>query len=180
MLPGIDGFEVLKQIRKTNENIGVIMLTAKTQEINKVHGLVLGADDYISKPFSTNELIARINALYRRIDKIKNFTQTKKILKSGPFVFNCKTQILTKNNKRIELTNVENQLIYLFLTNAETAINRTKILNSIWNENYYGDLKIVDVNIRRLRIKIEEDPSNPEFLQTVWGYGYIWSSKVQI
>ena len=179
MLPEMNGLEVLKQIRKTNEHVGIIMLTAKTQEMDKINGLVLGADDYITKPFSTNELIARINTIYRRIKKTEQNTKTFKIFKSGPFVFNCKTQILTKNNQRIGLTNVESQLIYLFLTNAQTAINRSNILNYIWGKNFYGDLKVVDVNIRRLRMKIEDDPSNPNFLQTVWGYGYIWTNEMQ-
>lgn len=179
MLPGMNGFEVLKQIRKTDENIGIIMLTAKTQEMDKIKGLMLGADDYITKPFSPSELIARIDAIYRRINKNSKNEKTNKIIKSGPFKFNCQTNILTKNGQHIELTNVENQLIYLFLTKPETAITRTEILDSIWGKNYFGDEKIVDVNIRRLRMKIEDDPSNPNFIQTVWGYGYIWPIKLQ-
>lgn len=178
MLPGINGFEVLKKIRKTNANIGIIMLTAKTQEMDRVKGLNLGADDYLTKPFSPSELIARIDALLRRINKIKQNSKNVAVLKSGPFILNVKNQILTKNGVRIELTQIENQLMNLMLTHPKESISRTVILETIWGENYYADFKIIDVNIRRLRIKIEDDPSNPIFLQTIWGFGYTWTTDV--
>ena len=177
MLPGIDGFAVCKQLRKINEDLGIIILTAKTQEMDKVRGLMLGADDYIAKPFSPSELIARIDAIYRRVNKNqKNSLKSSDIIISGPFKFNMKTRTLFKNEKEIELTHVEYQLMCIFLENS-SAIEKNTILKKIWGEKYFGDSKIVDVNIRRLRIKIEEEPSNPKFIQTIWGYGYKWSLK---
>lgn len=177
MMPGIDGFEVCKQIRKSNENVGIIMLTAKTQEMDKVRGLMLGADDYISKPFSPSELIARIDAIYRRVVMINSNSNKVEIIRSGPFEFNNKSRMLTKNGRTIELTQVEYQLMNLFLKNPNVALERMQILHQIWGKDYFGDVKIVDVNIRRLRMKIEDDPSLPTFIQTVWGYGYKWGEK---
>lgn len=177
MLPGIDGFEVLKQIRSKNENLGIIMLTAKTQEMDKVRGLMTGADDYIAKPFSPSELIARVDAIYRRIAILENKkteNSNSNIIKSGPFKFNTKTRSLLKNDKTIELTHVEYQLMQIFLEKPKTSIEKIYILRKIWGEEYFGDSKIVDVNVRRLRMKIEEDPSHPTYIQTIWGYGYKW------
>lgn len=177
MMPGIDGFEVCRQIRKSNENVGIIMLTAKTQEMDKVRGLMLGADDYIAKPFSPSELIARVDAIHRRVNMLSSSSKKVEIIRSGPFEFNTKSRVLTKNDKVIELTQVEYQLMNLFLKNPEVALERMQILHKIWGKDYFGDVKIVDVNIRRLRMKIEDDPSLPTFIQTVWGYGYKWGEK---
>ncbi len=178
MLPGIDGFEICKQLRKNSENLGIIMLTAKTQEMDKVRGLMIGADDYIAKPFSPSELIARVDAIHRRVTMIKKIpTKNADIIRSGPFKFNTKTRTLFKNEKKIDLTHVEFQLMYIFLEKPNVSVEKIEILKQIWGEEYFGDSKIVDVNIRRLRIKIENDPSNPEFIQTVWGYGYKWGLK---
>ena len=178
MLPGIDGFEVCKQLRKNNENLGIIMLTAKSQEMDKVRGLMIGADDYIVKPFSPSELIARVDAIYRRISIAqKTSSKTSDIISSGPFKFNTKTRTLIKNDKKIELTHVEYQLMCIFLEQPNTSIEKILILRKIWGEEYFGDSKIVDVNIRRLRMKIEQDASNPVFIQTIWGYGYKWALK---
>ena len=177
MMPGIDGFEVCRQIRKSDENVGIIMLTAKTQEMDKVRGLMLGADDYIAKPFSPSELIARVDAIHRRVNMLSNSSKKVEIIRSGPFEFNTKSRVLTKNDKVIELTQVEYQLMNLFLKNPDVALERMQILHKIWGKDYFGDVKIVDVNIRRLRMKIEDDPSLPTFIQTVWGYGYKWGEK---
>ena len=177
MMPGIDGFEVCRQIRKTDENVGIIMLTAKTQEMDKVRGLMLGADDYIAKPFSPSELIARVDAIHRRVNMLSNSSKKVEIIRSGPFEFNTKSRVLTKNDKIIELTQVEYQLMNLFLKNPDIALERMQILHKVWGKDYFGDVKIVDVNIRRLRMKIEDDPSLPTFIQTVWGYGYKWGEK---
>ena len=178
MLPGIDGFEVCKQLRKSNENLGIIMLTAKSQEMDKVRGLMIGADDYIVKPFSPSELIARVDAIYRRVSIAqKTSSKTSDIINSGPFKFNTKTRTLIKNDKKIELTHVEYQLMCIFLEQPNTSIEKILILRKIWGEEYFGDSKIVDVNIRRLRMKIEQDASNPVFIQTIWGYGYKWALK---
>ena len=148
------------------------MLSAKTQEMDKVNGLMLGADDYVTKPFSPSELAARVDAICRRIS-VGNDAPSD-ILKSGPFTLSLLSRTLTKNGKIIDLTQVEFQLMELFMSNAETALERKQILVRIWGESYNGDDKIVDVNIRRLRMKIEDEPSNPAHLQTVWGYGYKW------
>ena len=172
MMPGIDGFTVCKKIREKNSRVGIIMLSAKTQEMDKVNGLMLGADDYVTKPFSPSELAARVDAICRRISAGNDAPSD--ILKSGQFTLSLLSRTLTKNGKIIDLTQVEFQLMELFMSNAETALERKQILVRIWGESYNGDDKIVDVNIRRLRMKIEDEPSNPAHLQTVWGYGYKW------
>ena len=172
MMPGIDGYTVCKIIREKNSRVGIIMLSAKTQEMDKVNGLMLGADDYVTKPFSPSELAARVDAICRRISAGNDAPSD--ILKSGPFTLSLLSRTLTKNGKIIDLTQVEFQLMELFMSNAETALERKQILVRIWGESYNGDDKIVDVNIRRLRMKIEDEPSNPAHLQTVWGYGYKW------
>lgn len=172
MMPGIDGFTVCKKIREKNSRVGIIMLSAKTQEMDKVNGLMLGADDYVTKPFSPSELAARVDAICRRISAGNDAPSD--ILKSGPFTLSLLSRTLTKNGNIIDLTQVEFQLMELFMSNAETALERKQILVRIWGESYNGDDKIVDVNIRRLRMKIEDEPSNPAHLQTVWGYGYKW------
>lgn len=172
MMPGIDGLTVCKKIREKNSRVGIIMLSAKTQEMDKVKGLMLGADDYVTKPFSPSELAARVDAICRRISVGSEMQSD--VLISGPFVLNMDGHTFTKNGKPIDLTQVEFQLMELFMRNAETAMERKQILVRIWGESYTGDDKIVDVNIRRLRMKIEDEPSSPAHLQTVWGFGYKW------
>lgn len=172
MLPDIDGFEVCRQIRATDAKIGIIMLTARTQEMDKVTGLMTGADDYVTKPFSPTELTARIDALYRRLGG--DVTVDALEMVSGPFRLNTRNRTLEKNGQRIKLTQVEYSIIKMFMDNPGKALSREDILNSVWGRNYFGELKIVDVNIRRLRIKVEDDPTNPAYITTVWGYGYKW------
>lgn len=172
MMPGIDGLTVCKKIREKNSRVGIIMLSAKTQEMDKVKGLMLGADDYVTKPFSPSELAARVDAICRRISVGSEMQSD--VLTSGPFVLNMDGHTFTKNGKPMDLTQVEFQLMELFMRNAETAMERKQILVRIWGESYTGDDKIVDVNIRRLRMKIEDEPSSPAHLQTVWGFGYKW------
>lgn len=173
MMPGIDGFAVCQRIRKQNNNVGIIILSAKSQEMDKVNGLMLGADDYITKPFSPSELTARVDAICRRISVTPEAAHNDELV-SGPFVLNILSRTLSKNGTLIDLTQVEFQLMELFMSNEGTALERKSILIGIWGENYNGDDKIVDVNIRRLRMKIEDEPSSPAHLQTVWGYGYKW------
>ncbi len=173
MMPGIDGFTVCKRIREKNSKVGIIMLSAKTQEMDKVNGLMLGADDYVTKPFSPSELAARVDAICRRV-AINSENVHNDVLTSGPFTLNLLSRTLTKNGTVIDLTQVEFQLMELFLSNEGKALERKFIIVRIWGENYNGDDKLVDVNIRRLRMKIEDEPSSPEHLQTVWGYGYKW------
>lgn len=173
MLPGdMDGFEVCRRIRANDSKIGIIMLTARTQEMDKVTGLMTGADDYVTKPFSPAELTARIDALYRRTggDEAEDNGE----LRHGPFLLNTRNRTLEKNGKRIKLTQVEYTIMKMFMENPGKALSREEILNTVWGRDYFSELKIVDVNIRRLRLKIEDDTANPTYITTVWGYGYKW------
>jgi DNA-binding response OmpR family regulator len=172
MLPDIDGFEVCRKIRASDPHIGIIMLTARTQEMDKVTGLMTGADDYVTKPFSPAELTARIDALYRRTGGTEQF-DTGEIIQ-GPFRLNTRNRTLEKSGVRIKLTQVEYAIMKMFMDNPGKALSREDILNTVWGRDYFGELKIADVNIRRLRIKIEDDATNPSFITTVWGYGYKW------
>ncbi|MBR3186169.1 MAG: response regulator transcription factor [Oscillospiraceae bacterium] len=173
MLPDIDGFEVCRRIRATGSKMGIIMLTAKSQEIDKVTGLMTGADDYVTKPFSPAELTARVDALIRRLG-VDEDEKTSVEIVSGPFVLNTRNRTLEKNGVRLKLTQIEYLLMKLFMENPGRAMSREDILAAVWGGDFSGELKTVDVNIRRLRIKIESDPTEPEFLTTVWGYGYKW------
>ncbi len=173
MLPDIDGFEVCRRIRATNNKIGIIMLTARAQEMDKVTGLMTGADDYVTKPFSPAELTARIDALYRRAGGDEPTADTGEI-SQPPFLLNTRNRTLEKDGQRIKLTQVEYNIVKLFMDNPGKALSREEILDVVWGRDYFGELKIVDVNIRRLRIKIEDDPQNPSYITTVWGFGYKW------
>ena len=173
-MPGIDGFTVCKKLREKSNTLGIIFLSAKTQEMDKVGGLMLGADDYVTKPFSPSEVVARVDAVYRRVCMASGGVKESAVITSGPFVLNQKSRTLTKNGRPVDVTQVEYQIMELLLKNKGVALDRNKILTEIWGENYYSDVKIVDVNIRRLRIKIEDEPSEPVYIQTVRGYGYKW------
>ena len=173
MLPDIDGFEVCRRIRASGSKMGIIMLTAKSQEIDKVTGLMTGADDYVTKPFSPAELTARVDALIRRLG-VDEDEKAGSELQSGPFVLNTRNRTLEKSGQRLKLTQIEYLLMKLFMENPGKAMSREDILTAVWGSDFKGELKTVDVNIRRLRIKIEADPTEPEFLTTVWGYGYKW------
>ena len=178
MMPGIDGFTVCKELRKKSSTIGIIMLTAKTQEMDKVSGLMIGADDYVTKPFSPSELVARVDALYRRIAiaEMREENNFKEEIKSGEFLLNLRNRALSKSGRVIDLTQVEFQIMEYFFSNPGKALSRTDILTHVWGEAYYGEEKIVDVNIRRLRMKIEDQPSTTRHIVTVWGFGYKWES----
>ena len=171
MLPDIDGFEVCRRIRATGSKMGILMLSAKSQEMDKITGLMTGADDYVTKPFSPAELLARVDALYRRIGGSEN---TEDVLSSGPFVLHLRSRTLDKNSDHIRLTQTEFAIMKLFMENPGRALSREEILHAVWGADYNGEVKIVDVNIRRLRIKIEDDATEPEYITTVWGYGYKW------
>lgn len=173
MLPGIDGFEVCKRIRAKNRTIGIIMLTAKGQELDKVKGLSFGADDYVVKPFSPVELVARVNAILRRVEQLKPGSSKEEIV-AGPFKMDLKAMRLLKNGEEIDLTQTEFCLMRLFLENQDKAFSRDEILDDIWGKDYFGNWKTVDVNVRRLRQKIEDIPSSPKYIETVWGLGYRW------
>ena len=174
MLPGIDGFEVCRRIRATNTRIGIIMLTARSQEMDKVTGLMTGADDYVTKPFSPAELTARVDALYRRAGGVVQ--ENAEEIHQPPFLLNTRNRTLEKNGQRVKLTQVEYSIIKLFMDNPGKALSREEILDTVWGRDYFGELKIVDVNIRRLRIKIEDDTTNPTYITTVWGFGYKWGA----
>ena len=174
MLPDIDGFEVCRRIRANNKQMGIIMLTARTQEMDKVTGLMTGADDYVTKPFSPAELTARIDALFRRLGGENGASS--ELLTQGPFAMNTRNHTLEKDGNRIRLTQVEYSIMKVFMQNPGRALSREDILSAVWGRDFEGDLKIVDVNIRRLRIKIEDDATSPTYITTVWGFGYKWGN----
>ena len=173
MLPGIDGIEVCRRIRATNSRIGIIMLTARSQEMDKVTGVMTGADDYVTKPFSPAELTARVDALMRRSGGNDDNSAE---ISQPPFLLNTRNRTLEKNGKPVKLTQVEYSIMRMFMENPGKALSREEILDLVWGRDYFGELKIVDVNIRRLRLKIEDNATNPTFISTVWGYGYKWDA----
>lgn len=177
MMPGEhDGLSVCRELRQKSGSIGIILLTAKTQEMDKVSGLMMGADDYVTKPFSPSELVARVDAVYRRVAVAEMRTENnfREEIHSGIFSLNLRNRALMKDGKPIELTQVEFQIMEYFFSNPGKALDRSDILKHVWGDAYYGEEKIVDVNIRRLRMKIEDEPSNPKHIVTVWGLGYKW------
>ena len=149
------------------------MLTAMGQESDRVTGLMTGADDYVTKPFSVAELVARVDALYRRVCGAGFQSDS---LISGDYELNLRSRELKCRGKKIELTQVEYLLMKTFLENPDKALSRDTIMGLVWGPEYQGDLKVVDVNIRRLRLKIEEDAAAPRHIVTVWGYGYKWEA----
>ena len=167
MLPGIDGFEVCRRIRRRRPNAGIIMLSAKSQESDKVTGLMIGADDYVPKPFSITELIARVESLGRRMSLRGQ---------SAPegFYLNEETRQLFRGEEEIVITQTEFAVLKFFFENKDKALSRNDILVGVWGSGYFGDDKIVDVNVRRLRLKVEDDPANPAHLVAVRGFGYKW------
>ena len=182
MMPELDGLAVCKELRKFSSDLGIIMLSAKTQEMDKVTGLLFGADDYVTKPFSPSELMARVDAVYRRVEMTRGFRKndtTGESIILDEFELNLRNRTLTKGGQIIELTQVEFQIIEYFFKNPNAALSRTDILKQVWGESYFGDEKIVDVNIRRLRMKIEDNASSPTRLVTIWGLGYKWITDVK-
>lgn len=177
MLPGMNGFSLCEQLRREHAALGIIMLSAKTQEADKVSALSIGADDYMTKPFSVSELLARIEALCRRVGRFQSvrLDAVEERLVSGRFVLDVRSHILYKDGAPVDLTQVEFQIMELFFHNPGVALVRDKILEGVWGDHYFGDVKIVDVNIRRLRMKVEDEPSDPRHILTVWGYGYRWT-----
>jgi DNA-binding response OmpR family regulator len=173
MLPGIDGIEVCKRLRQSRPFTGIIMLTAKAQERDKINALESGADDYVTKPFSIAELMARVNSLLRRVRISSADVDTGRVSR-GKFEIDELSRKFYKSGNEIELTPTEFSIMKLFMSNPDKALDRDEILTKVWGEYYFGELKIVDVNVRRLRKKIEDDPSNPKHIETVWGMGYRW------
>lgn len=176
MLPGIDGFEVCDRLRASFPNLGIIMLTAKAEDYDKIMGLQSGTDDYLTKPFNPTELTLRIKSLERRLGKEDGRDKGKRYLESGNFRIDVYGHKFFKRDEEIELTPTEHEIVKLFLNNVNRALSRNEILNAVWGEEFLGDSKIVDVNIRRLRSKIEEDAAHPKYIETVWGVGYRWKT----
>ena len=172
MLPGIDGMEVLKWIRK-DSNVPVIMLTAKGEDMDKIMGLQFGADDYVLKPFNPLEITLRVKALIRRLEGI-NEENNSDCIEVDNFKLDLYSQSLYKENVEIDVTPKEFLLMKIFMQNPGKAFTRDELLNLVWGIDFFGDPKIVDVNIRRLRSKIEENSSKPKYIETVWGTGYRW------
>ncbi len=182
MMPEMDGLTVCKELRQRSSDLGIIMLSARTQEMDKVTGVLVGADDYVTKPFSPSELMARVDAVYRRVEMTRGFRKndtTGETIRLDEFELNLRNRTLSKSGNLIELTQVEFQIIEYFFKNPNAALSRTDILKTVWGSNYYGDEKIVDVNIRRLRMKVEDNPSSPTRLITIWGLGYKWVTDVK-
>ncbi|MEK4387104.1 response regulator transcription factor [Solibacillus sp. FSL W7-1464] len=175
MLPGIDGFAVCEQIRKMNQKVGIIMITAKTQQKDKIDGLVIGADDYLCKPFSLQELEVRIFSLLRRINVTDAATsKMSDMLISGDFKMDIKNNKFYSSDEVVKLTPTEFSLLHFLMEHPNELFTRNELLDVVWGEHYVGELKVVDVNIRRIRQKIEKDPSSPMYLCTEWGRGYHW------
>lgn len=175
MLPGIDGYEVCKTLRNEFPHLGIIMLTAKSQDIDKIMGLEYGTDDYMTKPFNPMELVLRVKSLARRMEKADDGEEP--ILSFDPFKIDIYSRKFYKDNKELEITPTEYSIAKLFMENPGKAFKRDEILNLVWGYDFIGDSKIVDVNIRRLRSKIEVDSSKPYFIETVWGIGYRWRDR---
>ncbi|MGI6575025.1 MAG: response regulator [bacterium] len=175
MMPGLDGFETLRELRKTIE-VPVIMLTAKGDDIDKILGLELGADDYVTKPFNPRELVARIKAILRRMDKVMS-TPEVEIIKIGNLKLDLERHHVEIAGRIVALTPKEFELLELLMSNPGKVFSRETLLDQVWGYDYYGDSKTVDVHIRRLREKIEADPSSPVNILTVWGVGYKFREK---
>lgn len=178
MMPLKDGLEVCKYLRAKSSKIGIIMLTAKTQEMDKVTGLLVGADDYVTKPFSPSELMARVDAVYRRVsimnENEKAAVANPDLTTVGDFSLDYRDRILYKNGSPIELTQIEFQLLDYLFKNPDVTLSRSDILNKVWGDGYFVDDKVVDVNVHRLRNKVEDEPTQPKHLITIWGRGYKW------
>lgn len=174
MLEGLSGFEVCKKIRESGMKTGIIILTARVQESDKIHGLTIGADDYMTKPFSPAEMVARVQSLLRRLNNNDSSEQPEALV-TGIFKLTVEDELFYKNNEPIDLTPTEFELIRTLMNNESQLLSRNQLIDAVWGENFVGDPKIIDVNIRRLRQKIEDDPAQPRYIKTHWGRGYIWS-----
>lgn len=177
MMPHMDGIDACKYMREKSPEVGIILLTAKTQEMDKITGLMSGADDYVTKPFSPSELMARVDAIYRRVALLKErnaLASDSKSITLGEFTLNLNERLLYKNQKPIELTQIEFQILEYLFKNPNVVLERSSILTEVWGNNYYIDDKVIDVNIHRLRAKLEDEPSQPKHLVTIWGMGYKW------
>lgn len=178
MLPELDGFEVCKELRKRENHTPVLMLTSKSEEMDKVLGLEFGADDYMTKPFGIREFIARVKAIFRRIDVSTMTVDDLKTLDFGELKIDGSKRIVLKDKNRIELTPKEFDLLYLLGTSPGRTFSRESLLNKIWGYQYSGYEHTVNSHINRLRIKIEKDVNNPEYILTTWGVGYRFNDQL--
>ncbi len=172
MLPGIDGFEVCKTLRGEFPSLGIIMLTAKAEDYDKIMGLQYGTDDYLTKPFNPTELTLRVKSIERRLEPEE--VKDSNLIIDPPFKIDSYSRKFYKDDVELELTPTEYQIIKIFMTSPGKAMTRDEILRLVWGDDFLGDSKIVDVNIRRLRSKIETNPAKPKYIETVWGTGYRW------
>ncbi len=179
MLPDIDGFEVCRKLRAQNRTMGIIMLSAKDLDEDVLSGFISGADDYVKKPVSASVLVAKVDALYRRISSVAASQQETPVKTSEVFVLDDKKRVATKNGQPLDLTPNEFSILKYFIEHPDVVVTRDDILQAVWGYNFNGDADIVNVNITRLRKKIEDKPSKPDFLQTSWGKGYIWKTSEQ-
>ncbi|MCL3858382.1 response regulator transcription factor [Pediococcus pentosaceus] len=177
MLPQLDGIEATKQIRKFDEQIPIIMLTAKTSQVDKILGLELGADDYITKPFSPQELLSRIKVILRRTDRAINLAEIDPTLQAENIAIDFKRMVVKKNNEKIQLTPNEFKLLRYLYKNANQVLSRDQILEKVWGYEYGGQTRIVDIHISHLRDKLENDPKHPQLIKTIRGFGYEFVSK---
>lgn len=171
MLPGMDGFELLKKLRDDTE-IPMLMVSARSEDIDKIRALGLGADDYVTKPFSPSELVARVKAHLKRYQRIAGKQQEQEEIVIGSMVIHCRSHRVFVDGKEITLTTKEFELLHFLASNADIIFNRDQLFERIWGSDNYGDIGTVAVHIQKIRKKIEQDPSNPRYVETVWGAGY--------
>jgi len=171
MMPKLDGLEVVRIIREKSA-VPILMMSAKDTDVDKAVGLGLGADDYICKPFSMIELAARVKAGIRRSTKYSTTEETEKMIQIGDLTIDPINFTVEKNGKSLKLTLKEFEILKLFVKNQNRVFTKAQIYTLVWNEEYYGDDNVINVHMRRLREKIESDPSNPEYIKTLWGIGY--------
>jgi DNA-binding response OmpR family regulator len=176
MLPGIDGFETCRALRRFSA-VPILMVTARGQEMERVMGLDAGADDYIVKPFSFQELLARVRALLRRVALDQQNLPREEVLQIGPIQLNRQSREVTRDGKRVELSRREFDLLTMLMSHAGKALSRQELLDRVWGESWFGTHRTLDVHIRWLREKLEEDPSNPRYIETVYGYGYRFNQE---
>lgn len=174
MLPKVDGLEVCRQVRNNNRHLPILMLTAKTEELDKVLGLELGADDYITKPFSPRELVARVKAVFRRMEAIRAEGESKEspLLSIGELTIDTEGYEVRRENETVDLTPKEFELLVYLARNKGRVLSRDQLLNAVWDYDYIGDSRIVDVHVSHLRDKLEQDTRKPVYIRTVRGIGY--------
>lgn len=179
MLPNIDGIEICKEVRKREIYVPILMLTAKSEEFDKVFGLEIGADDYLTKPFSIREFIARVKAIFRRVDAVQKKESNNKIMQIGELKIDTQKRRVTLNDERIDLTQKEFDLLHLMASHPGRTYTREQLLNTVWGYQYNGYEHTVNSHINRLRSKIEEDLSNPKYIRTSWGVGYWFNDSLE-